>query len=369
MKHQHTTILTVLVMVQALILGAPESQPGSRVIGIRSGLDGAEFYYGACSQLLEDARSGNIVSEATPQCGNLTPLHIAIIREPDLVAGLLEAGADVETIGTSISALHLALQSGEFAIANELLAAGADPFSVPNDAGWTTLHSLYSSGRSEDAAGVTRRSLAEYLMHAGVDIDSANAAGMAPIQVAALSVDGVGELLDLGARADLRDAEGIPADFYAALQGDIISAERLRTIAGNPVDFTLENGQNRQEWVESTRRDLDELQKNYPANTEIVADTPSGLSFKYGRCHDRCRSQYNADMAACRRNAQFGMVWTGIRVVGNLAFADPTGAFNLGFRGYVIVRLKNLDCTRKAERGREDCWDECDSAVGLAVGQ
>jgi len=368
-KHRNTLILTGLILAQTLLVAAPEPNPSARVVGIRSGLDGAEFYYSACNQVLEDARAGIVTSEATPRCGNLTPLHMAVIHEPDLVAVLLEAGVDVETIGTGASALHLALRNGEFAVANELLAAGADPHSILGDTGWTTLHSLYESGKSEDETGVTRKSIAEHLVFTGVNVNAVNIGGMAPLNIAALKTDGVRELLDLGADATTRDVEGVPVDFYAALQGDEVNAERLRVEAGNPTDYTLEGGQNREQWVEATRRDIDELLKTYPAESVIVESKDQGLSFHAhdGRCHDECRREYNARISKCERDAMADMVLTGVAFFGNLALGRVPRALFSNLRGFSTMAYERVQCQRRAERKREECWDDCDASVGLMI--
>lgn len=360
-------MLTSLLVLPSLILGAPAKT--SNVVGIKSVLDGAEFYYGACSQLLADTRAGAIVSDATPLCGNLTPLHMAIIHAPEVVPGLLESGADVETIDVGIPALHMALRLGEFAVAHELLAAGSDVHSILDDAGWTTLHSLYASGISEDRNGVSRKSIAEHLIHEGVGIDSVNDAGMSPLHIAAFSTSGVGELLDLGAHPDLRDTDGIPIEFYAALQGDSVSAERLRIAAGDPTDHRLGNGQSRDQWVAATRKAIDDLLAVYPRDSEIVQDSPSGLSFYTGRCHDKCMREYDARISNCRRTAALATARYGVSVVGHLALADPMGAFNLSLRGYSTIAYESYQCRRRAEKKRQECWDDCDAAVGLQVVQ
>lgn len=101
----------------------------------------------------------------------------------------------------------------------------------------------------QDAKGTTRKSIAEYSIRAGVDVDAVNDAEVTALHIAGLSEDGVVELLDLGASAGLRDIDGVPTEFYSVVQGDPVSAEKLRAAAGVPTGYALGNGQDRKEWV------------------------------------------------------------------------------------------------------------------------
>lgn len=298
-----------LVMIGLLIFqpmaswGAPTKE--SRTIGLRYG--DIEFYYEDCSEVKKAALRGETDSKSSSRCGGMAPLHAAVVFNLEMVPVLLQSGADINARATGGSTpLHLAVHTGRYESALLLLNRGADALAV-TDRGGTALQMLYMTGESTDFSDVTREDVAKSLIAAGVDIDAGDMEGVTPLHAAALAVNGgIKELLALGARADVRDKEGVPVEFYAAYKGDTVGAEMVRVAAGDPVDFTLADGTDKDEWVVGARKSFDASGSPFMP-TEIKEPVPSGLSHheghwdwdRYESCTETCQDGLDFRLAGC----------------------------------------------------------------------
>ncbi len=122
--------------------------------------------------------------------------------------------------------LHLAAFFGSEAVADLLLAYGADP-DVPsrNGQGVHPLHSAVAGGSF---------AVARLLVDAAADVNAAQTGGFRPIHAAAQSGDEltVDLLLQAGARLDLPTEEGATAAALAAAEGHDDLAVRLAALGG-----------------------------------------------------------------------------------------------------------------------------------------
>ena len=129
------------------------------------------------------------------------PLHRAVdLQDLQLVASLLELGADPNAAGVAgRTALHIA-GWGPAPVMRELLAAGADVGARTVD-GWSPLH---SAATARDVASLTA------LLASGVDVDASDDGGETPLHRAARirELPNVAELLAAGADANARDVAG-----------------------------------------------------------------------------------------------------------------------------------------------------------------
>ena len=160
------SLLGVFLILQMLLSpvlpGAPKRERRSeRTVGLRHG--DVQFYYGACSKVKKAALKGEILSESSARCGDLTPLHFAILADLEKVPELLQNGAAVNaTAGNGVTPLHLAVYIGQYEIAMSLLDAGADALAT-TDRGGTALHMLYLAGKSSGSSTVSRMETAQAL--------------------------------------------------------------------------------------------------------------------------------------------------------------------------------------------------------------
>jgi ankyrin repeat protein len=182
---------------------------------------------------------------------------VAAGRAPAAVPALRALGLDLEaTIGRRVTALDLAVASGDARAAEVLmangarvdgpgrlslayavfrgdtatlgamLAHGADPDARIAPDGTTAL--IGSIMRGDDAARV--------LLDAGADPNLANAAGVTPLMLAAQNRNGaaVRLLLERGADVNARDARGSTSLMYAARALDRDGMEALRRAGADP---------------------------------------------------------------------------------------------------------------------------------------
>lgn len=129
------------------------------------------------------------------------PLHRAVdLQDLQLVASLLELGADPNAAGLAgRTALHIA-GWGPAPVMRELLAAGADVSARTVD-GWSPLH---SAATARDVASLTA------LLASGADVNASDDGGETPLHGAARirELPNVAELLAAGADVDARNVAG-----------------------------------------------------------------------------------------------------------------------------------------------------------------
>ena len=134
-----------------------------------------------------------------------TPLHLAAASNPDpeVVASLLEAGADLNAIsGEGMFPLHHATANQNPAVAALLLDAGADVNALSRTRR-TPLH--------EAAANASNPAVIELLVAAGTDVNARDSNGHTPLHTAAWYNDAaetVNALIAAGADVNARDPEG-----------------------------------------------------------------------------------------------------------------------------------------------------------------
>ena len=141
---------------------------------------------------------------------NWTPLHLASQSNPDpeVVAALLEAGADLQALGgagfraPADSPLHYAGANPNHAVAAALLDAGADVNAL-SPTGRTPLH--------EAAASASDPEVIEVLVAAGADVNARDLNGYAPMHSAAWynhRPEVMAALIAAGANLNARDPDG-----------------------------------------------------------------------------------------------------------------------------------------------------------------
>ena len=105
-----------------------------------------------------------------------TSLHAAAARgHAEIVAQLLDAGADAGASGPGLSALHLAVLEGHARVVESILRRGGSP-DVRDHQGYTPLHAAAQTGNTAAAAA---------LLHAGADADAAGHDGVRPLHLSA----------------------------------------------------------------------------------------------------------------------------------------------------------------------------------------
>ncbi len=163
-----------------------------------------------------------------PGRGNLTPLHLAILRKrPEAVAILLEAGADPDVLTPgSQTSLHLAVERGLVETAQRLLKRGVDA-SVRDSQGWTALHL---------AAAKNRKHIVIMLLNHGVDPNYLSATGGTPLHEAAVSGDAdlIRMLLDAGIDPKIVSQTGKTALDIAVEYQNTAAQKILRDLWGQP---------------------------------------------------------------------------------------------------------------------------------------
>jgi hypothetical protein len=149
------------------------------------------------------ARSPELV-RSTPGA-KLTPLHQAILRrKPDIVALLLDAGADLNAPdNANRTPLSMAVERGDATIVTLLLARHADA-TRRDRTGWTALH---------HAAAKNQIEIARLLLDAGVDPNALSELGGTPLHEAAAGASAamVQLLLTRGANPAIRSKPGVTA--------------------------------------------------------------------------------------------------------------------------------------------------------------
>ena len=161
---------------------------------------------------------GADVNVAEPRRGQTALMWAAAEGHPDVVAGLLEIGADPKTVSKSgFNALAFAVAKNDAESARLLLAAGLDPnFTLPS--GNKILMMAMAYGNTE---------VASVLLEGGADIRATDRGGNAPLHVAARAGNLVlvKQLLAKGADPNVRTA---PATLQAGRGG----GGGGRTVAG-----------------------------------------------------------------------------------------------------------------------------------------
>ena len=286
--------LVGMLVFQPLAFGAaegPKSESQDFKVGIRF-QNGKELHFQKCAQVDAAAQAEQVTSEASSDCLDLTPLHVAAMAYPGKVEGLLEASADPDATATgNLTPLHVALQSGQYDSAAILLKYGADPVAV-TDSGALPLHLLYVAecGSCEEdtspapTSATNRQEIARLLLSEGAQINGIDSTGATPLHYAvmdpAAALEKVDELRELGADVGIRDNNGTPLSFYAALAGNTAAAERVRLLAGHSVDEVDSDGVGKEAWVTSKRSELESIVSSF--QPEVITQTtssPSGLSF------------------------------------------------------------------------------------------
>ncbi len=269
-----------------------KKNPGPREVPIGLRLpDGKELYFGDCARLEAAVENGEVSSSGSG-CLGLAPLHLAVVRHPDKVAALLNAGANPNAkTPDGLTPLHLAAQSGSYDAVVLLLSEGADPHAtLSNDK--TALHALYppSSCTSCEGKGqqrASRQEIATRFLEAGVDPDARDNAGGSALHYAAMGPDAqqaTAELLMLGADPQARDHTGIPVSFYASFAGNTAAAELTRLAAGDPVGAVDPEGKTKEEWISAKRTEMDASRHSFRPKviTGPVAFATAGIRFEYG---------------------------------------------------------------------------------------
>lgn len=164
-----------------------------------------------------------IARGADPNCRNflsLTPLHIAAAAgQMESVRALLGAGAGVDTPSPYGTALTFAVMANQGAIAEFLLAKGADATPARQD----RITPLMLAARSGDT------SLAKLFIARGNGINAKDAAGATPLIYAARSgqVETAKLLISKGAVVDQADEQRWTPLMYAAANGNAEVAQLL----------------------------------------------------------------------------------------------------------------------------------------------
>jgi ankyrin repeat protein len=140
-----------------------------------------------------------LLSAATAVQGPSPVADAAMRRDIEAVRTLLKQGADVNAAqGDGMSALHWAAEHGQAAMAEMLIAAGANVRAVTRIGGYTPLHVASRSG-----SGVVVKALVK----AGSEVNATTASGATALHFAAGagSVEAVTALLDGGADPNARE--------------------------------------------------------------------------------------------------------------------------------------------------------------------
>ena len=290
-------LLAGILLFNSVAFGAAKGgkkNPRTREIPIGFRLpDGQELHFSDCARLEAAVEKGEVSSSGSG-CLGLTPLHLAVVRHPDKVPALLDAGANPNAkTRYGLTPLHLAAQSGSYDVVALLLLEGADPHAtLRNDK--TVLHVLYSpsscaSCEGKDRQKVSRQEIATRFVEAGVSPDIRDKAGVSALHYAAMRPDAQGatvELLSLGADPQTRDHEGVPVSFYASLAGNTAAAELTRLAAADPVGAVDPDGKTKEEWISTKRTQMDASRHSFKPEiiTGPVASAPAGIQFEYG-CH------------------------------------------------------------------------------------
>ena len=290
-------LLAGILLFNSMALGTAKGgkkNPRTREVPIGLRLpDGQELHFSDCARLEAAVENGEVSSSGSG-CLGLTPLHLAVVRHPDKVAALLDAGANPDArTPDGLTPLHLAAQSGSYDVVALLLSEGADPHAtLSNDK--TALHALYSSSSCTSCEGkeqqeVSRKEIATRFVEAGVNPDTRDTAGASALHYAAMRPDAreaTVELLSLGADPQTRDHEGVPVSFYASLAGNTAAAELTRLAAADPVDAVDPGGKTKEEWISAKRTEMDASRHSFKPEiiTGPAASAPAGIKFEYG-CH------------------------------------------------------------------------------------
>jgi ankyrin repeat protein len=165
-----------------------------------------------------------------PDADGTSPLHWAVHRNDlEMADLLLRGGASVRTANRyGVQPLVLAAANGNAAIAERLLAAGADPATSLN--GETVLMTAARSGSVDTAA---------LLVDRGAEINAKESwRGQSALMWAAAEghVDVVRMLIRRGANIHDRSKVGFTALLFAARQGQIDTAMALLDAGANPDD-------------------------------------------------------------------------------------------------------------------------------------
>ena len=253
--------------------------------------DGTEILFDDCSALDLAVQRGE-ASSSGDGCLGFTPLHWAAFYYPAKVPDLLNSGAQLEaTANSGMTPLHLAVRAGSYDAAKALLESGADANATTNH-GLTPLHMLYSpeclscSGFSGStlAPEATRQDIASLIVSMGGDLNAKDNSGATPLHYAVMSASGtteMDELIGLGADPSIREKQGAPVEFYAALKGNTAAAEKAKLLAGDPVGVVDNSGKNKEAWIEAKNLEIKELERFFTPQPITGTQTVSGLRDAY----------------------------------------------------------------------------------------
>jgi len=177
---------------------------------------------------------GADINKADEESGR-TPLHRAIIgEEPEIAAGLIERGADVNLrTKAGASALMFAVAIGHPALISTLVEKGAVVEAKTED-GETALMFAAANGLKE---------IAQLLKAAGADVNALSNTGWTALKsaVRAKHVEIVRWLLENGAGVDLKGDSGWTA-LMSAVQSENLDLARMMTEAGADVNAKTKSG-------------------------------------------------------------------------------------------------------------------------------
>ncbi len=175
----------------------------------------------------------------TPDADGMTPLQHAVMRNHvPTVKALLERGADIERKNTEgYTPLALAIAEAKFEVAKVLLEAGAHIDAPAGPDALTPLMIASSQVSPGEGAiflpGSTRPiDIARELIQKGADVNVQSKSGVTALMIAAARnvAPMVGLLMQAGAKADLKSAQGKTAADIAEQNGSEAAAKALRLI-------------------------------------------------------------------------------------------------------------------------------------------
>lgn len=174
-----------------------------------------------------------------PDGDGMTPLQHAVMRSHvATVKALLDRGADIEGKNSDgYTPLALALAEAKYEVANQLIEAGANINAVAGPDALTPLMIASSQVKPGEGAiflpGSTRPiDLAREIIKRGADVNAQSKSGVTALMIAAARnvAPMIGLLMQGGAKADLKSAQGKTAAEIADQNGAEAAAKALRLI-------------------------------------------------------------------------------------------------------------------------------------------
>ena len=163
-----------------------------------------------------------------------TPLHLAVLYQPEAVQPLIAAGADVNAKSENGSTpLYAAVVGGKSEAIQLLIDAGAD-VNAKNENGSTPLYAAIFDGKSEAI---------QLLIDAGADVNARGNYGQLPLNVAIrYHPQAIPTLIKAGADVNAKDSNEI-TPLYEAVVGGKSEVIQLLIDAGADVQAKNHNGQ------------------------------------------------------------------------------------------------------------------------------